>query len=246
MIGSAWVPPGATSVALDHDLAALASSWGEAWFGCPLEVLDDKPAGEALHVLGEDVAIGLGGDDPGAMALGRRFAGPGSAADRALLDRVGDAARADMRQRVAAALACGGDWRGPVERLPWRPARVLRFGDAAGRLSLSVQLGERCLAAGILARLPAAVTPDRPLTPLSRAMAGRGVRLSARLGRCTLRLAEMRGMVVGDTLVFDAGVEDALPVVIDDGVVGIATARVVREAAHWTLKVDTNRMGKAA
>lgn len=244
---SAWVPPGTESPALAGDLAAMAGDWGEAWFGRPLAVQDGAGGDGALYALGEEVAIALAGDHPGAMALGSRFAATRSAADRALLDRVGDAARDDLHRRVSMVLGCGArDWRGPVERLAWAPARSLRFADAAGRLSLTLHLAEGCLAAAMLARLPAVSLPERPLTPLSRAMAGRAVRLSARLGRCTLRLAEMREMVVGDTLLFDRGVDDALPVVIDDAPVGIATARVVREAAHWTLRVDTSRMGKAA
>lgn len=245
MNGSAWVPPGTSSPALDRDLAALASSWGEAWFGCPLSARGDADSG-ILYSLGEEVAIGLSGEDPGALALGRRFARPRSAADRALVDRLSDAAREDAQRRIAAALAYGGDWSGPVERLAWVPARVLVFGDAAGRLSLTIHLGARCMAAAILARLPAVAAPDRPLTPLSRAIAGRGVRLSARLGRCTLRLAEMREMVVGDTLLFDGQVDDALPVVIDDAATGIAWARVVREPGRWALQIDGSRMEQAA
>lgn len=246
MNGSAWVPPGASSDALDRDLEGVASGWAEAWFGWPLTAQHGAAGGEALYVLGDAVAIALGGEEPGVLALGRRFAGVRSAADRALLDRVGDAVRADVQRRVAQVLPCDGAWRGPVDRLAWQAARVLRFGDAGGRLSLSIHLGAGCLASAILARLPAVVAPERTLTPLSRALAGRGVRLSARLGCCTLRLAEMREMVVGDTLLFDAGVDDPLPVVIDDAGAAIATARVVREPAHWTLKVDTSLVGKAA
>jgi len=245
MIGSAWVPPGTSSPALDRDLAAMASGWDEAWFGHPLSARGGV-GGEILYASGEDVAIGVAGEDLGALALGRRFAGPRSAADRALVDRLSDAAREDAQRRVATALACTGGWSGPVERLAWAPARVLAFGDAAGRLSLTIHLGARCLAAAILARLPAVAALDRPLTPLSRAIAGRGVRLSARLGRCTLRLAELREMVVGDTLLFDGHVDDALPVVIDDAATGIAMARVVREPRHWALQVDSSRMERAA
>ncbi|MEH3040411.1 MAG: FliM/FliN family flagellar motor C-terminal domain-containing protein [Sphingomonas paucimobilis] len=247
MTGCAWVPPGAQSSALDADLAAMAGDWGEAWFGRPLAVRDAASGDGAMTALGDAVAVTLTGDSLGALALGSRFAGTRSAADRALLDRVGDAARDDLYRRVGAALGLSGnDWNGPVERLAWTPARSMRFADPAGRLRLTLHLGEACLAAATLARLPAVSSSARPLTPLSRAVAGRAVRLSARLGRCTLRVAEMRDMVVGDTLLFDAQVDDALPVVIDDAAAGIATARVVREAAHWTLKVDTSRMGKAA
>ncbi len=245
MTGSAWVPPGTPSPALDRDLTAMACAWSEAWFGHPLS-LRDSVQGERFHVLGEDVAIGVAGEDLGVLALGSRFAGPRSTADRALIDRLSDAVREDLQRRVAMALDCTGDWSAPVERLPWVPARVLTFGDATGRLSLSLALGARCLAAAILARLPAVAVPDRPLTPLSQAIAGRGVRLSARLGHCALRLADMREMVVGDTMLFDRHVDDALPVVIDDAATGIATARVVREPACWALRIDDSRVEQAA
>lgn len=246
MIGSTWMPTGTLSPALDCDLAALASEWADTWFGRPLAVRDGMAHREALYVRGDAVAIGLTGEDPGVLALGRRFAGARSAGDRALLDRVGAAAREDAQRRVANTLACDGDWVGPVDRLAWPAARVLRFGDAQGQLSLTIHLGPQCLAAAILARLPAVVPPERPLTSLSGALAGRGIRLSARLGRCTLRLAEMREMVVGDTLLFDRAVEDALPVVVEDTAATIATARVVREPARWMLQLVTSRMGKAA
>lgn len=247
MTGCAWVPPGTQSPALTGDLATMARDWGEAWFGRPLAVQDAASGDGALYVLGDAVAIALASDDLGALALGSRFAGTRSAADRALLDRVGEAVRDDLYRRVGVVLGCDGKaWCGPIERLAWTPMLSMRFADAAGRLSLTLHLGETCLAAAILARLPAVSSPARPLTPLSRAVAGRQVRLSARLGRCTLRLAEMRDMVVGDTLLFERGVDDPLPVVIDDGATGIATARVVREAAHWTLNVEPGRMEKAA
>lgn len=247
MTGSAWVPPGTQSPALTSDLARMAGDWGEAWFGRALALEDGAGAAGTLYVRGEDVAFALGGDDPGAMALGARFAGTRSAADRALLDRVGGAAREDLQRRVTGVLGRdANDWGGPVERLAWVPARTMRFADPAGRLTLTLYLSDACLAAATLARLPAVAPSARPLTPLSRAMAARAVRLSARLGRCTLRLSEMRDMVVGDTLLFDRGVDDALPVVIDDAATAIATARVVREAAQWTLTIDTSRMGKAA
>lgn len=245
MTASAWVPPGTLSPALDRDLATVASGWGDAWFGCPLTTRDGA-GDDLLYVAGADVAVGLAGEAPGAMALGSRFAGTRNATDRALLDRVGDAAREDVLRRVAAVLAVDAGWHGPVAQPAWEPARTWRFGDPTGRLSLTIHLGERCLATAILARLPTVAAPGRSLTPLSRVMAGRAVRLSARLGRCTLRLAEMRGMMVGDTLLFDRGVDDPLPVVIDDAAAAVATARVVREPAHWSLAIDTSRLGKAA
>lgn len=252
MSGSAgrWLPPGTVSPGLERDLAALVADWALAWFGFALVAdgglrADAPERCGALRVAGEDVAIGLSGDGPGELALGLRSADRG-AADRALLGRVGEAVRADLERRVATLFAAiRSDWTGPVDRPAWQPARWQRFVDAEGRLALTLLIGERCFAGACLDRLPPP-PPSPPLTPLSQALVGQEVRLSARLGHCTLRLAEMREMVVGNVLLFDMGIDAALPVVVDGAATGIAAARVVREPAQWTLQLETTAFQRAA
>ncbi|MFD1034616.1 FliM/FliN family flagellar motor C-terminal domain-containing protein [Sphingomonas hankookensis] len=238
-----WLPPGTVSPALDCDVAQVLADWAQAWFGFAVEPRAGDDAG-GLYALGEDVAIGLGGEALGGVALGLRSGVARTDADQRLLDRVGNAVRDDLHRRVGAALALSGAF-AAVDRLSWQPAYRQRFADIAGRLSVTMVLGERCFVAASLARLPAPPA-GTPLTRLGQAVAARPVRVSVRLGRCTLQLAEMRGMEVGNVLLFDAAIDAALPVVIDDAATGIAAARVVREPERWTLQIDTSRLGKAA
>ncbi len=231
-------------------MAALFADWAEAWFGFPLVAegglrTNAQDMRGVFRVSGDDVAIGRTGAGLGELALGLRSADR-TVADRALIDRVGDAARDDLQRRVQSVFAgVRPDWAGSADRLAWRPARWQRFEDDRGRLSLTIHVGERCFVASCLARLPS-LPPSAPLTPLSQAVAGRPIALSARLGRCTLQLAEMRDMVVGNVLLFDTAVDAALPVVIDGAATGIATASVVREPAQWTLQLETTTFQRAA
>jgi hypothetical protein len=247
-----WLPTGAASPALDRDLAALVTDWAQAWFGFALAgqggLRDGGPdrAEGVRYALGDDIAIVVAGEGLGILALGLREGDAHSDADRGLIDRIGEAVCTDLQRRVAAMVADGrSDWTGPVDRPAWQPVRWQRFGDAAGRLAVTLCLGERCFETAFFARLPG-LTPPVPLTPLSQAVQTQPVRLSARLGRCTLRLAEMRDMVVGDTLLFDAPVATALPVVVDGATTGVAAARVVRESMHWTLQLESCAFQRAA
>jgi hypothetical protein len=221
-----WLPESALARGgVDQALADVARQWSAKWLARksvrPLGVL--ATAGLSLAdsarclVLDDDVALVMSSvaADRLAMLILGEPAPPASldAADRRVLDTLIDAAVQDLCRRIAEALGFSPEtrWRdlGRDDVPSIERPLVCQMGVDAATPLLHFAVATDVLIARARARAGRSPVRDR-VKPIAAGLVVQQVDISASLGRCSLTLADLAGLGVGDVLVFDRTAEAPL------------------------------------
>lgn len=215
-------PPG-----LEALLADVVAGWSARWFkGEGLSVGDlRREARGDLSWRGLDAGLMLGTAADTALRLGAAMLAVSAAdradADRTLLEEAAEACLLDLRERLAAlaGVAPAAAWRPTVRAPGWCAA----IGDPTAQLALA--LTDPLFATLVTRALPAPAA--LPLGSGARALAAAQVRVSAAVGGAALRVADLRALEIGDVVVLDRPLAEAVPIALDGRPLAHGTARVV-------------------
>lgn len=228
----AWLPESALGWAGgDQLLADVSRHWSAKWFArrsvrpsLPLAEAPALPAEASLvwSVLGLDAAIGVtksGRDRLAMLMLGEnRPVGDIAGSDRRVLDRMIEDALTDLCRRLGDALGFAPDarWRslGNEETPLIERPRLCRLDVDTATPLVHIALATDLLIARAKARAARASRP-RPLQSIAAALATQKVSVSAALGRCSLSLADLAGLGVGDVLLLDRTTDTPLSLALD-------------------------------
>jgi flagellar motor switch/type III secretory pathway protein FliN len=237
-----WLPESALARGgVDQALAEVARHWSAKWLARksvrPLGALAAVPTlpGGGLRwlALDNDVAIALsnGASDRLAMLmLGENAPLKISDADRRVLDSLVEGALRELCRRIAEALGLPPEtrWREPdADAPPIDRPQTCQFGVDTATPLLHLGLATDVLIA--LARARAARSPIRArVKPIAAGLATQQVEVSAALGRCSLTLADLAGLGVGDVLLLDRKANAPLALSVD----GVPTRRGTCSVQH--------------
>jgi hypothetical protein len=248
-----WLPESALARGgVDQALADVARHWSANWLARksvrPLGALAAMPtlpgAGSHWLVLDNDVAIALSGaaaDRLAMLMLGESTPPTTLAdADRRVLDSLVEAALQDLCRRLAEALGLSPEarWRelGADDAPSIDRPRTCQFGVDTATPLLHLALATDALVA--LARARAARSPIRDrVKPIAAGLATQQVDVSAALGRCSLNLADLAGLGVGDVLLLDRKVDAPLALSVDGLPTRRGTCSVQRDGGRLELKL---------
>lgn len=233
-----WLPVAAFErLDVRQDVESVVTGWSERWWSgdCLRSVEPEEQEGAEPSVVTRRTASGLMIRVAPSILLAGLFGRdvptePGTAADERLLDALSEAALDDLRRSLLGAVRLD-----PAEPFVARaaPADSETDGDLAVRFRgrdacfLEVRIGESTLIGLIKAELDAA--PTRPkLYRLAAAVEVQAVPLTGALGRCEINVSDLRGLALGDILIFDTTVEQTLPLIIDGPSTTVATGRLTR------------------
>jgi flagellar motor switch/type III secretory pathway protein FliN len=230
----AWLPP----AALDDGttgrlLGEVVRTWSGKWFAAgTLQLLGEtaavRPAdaaaraGEAWEDLGGGLALGVSAAATLGIAGMLLDVDLGGAAldegDNLLVERLLAEVIKDLRTTLAEVLDLKtGAVRTGTHPPAWPGARTFSIGRADRGFVLNLVIAADRLVA--LRRSVLRPPPPAPhLSPVTRALEAQSIRLSARIGRCDLSLAELSALCEGDVLILDRPSVDPLDLVIDGDV----------------------------
>lgn len=226
---SAWIPPGAVSPHTGQAIAQLIAIWSQQWVergrfrpvGTLTRIGDARWANGAAEWRTLACGLAIGVPEGGAASIGTAMLALGrdgrTDADRALLDQLGETALSDLQDRLAAWLRPGGGGAWTHTETPRHrdgPIHALEVEGPSEGTRLRIELTEALFARQLKAALPPPPSHG-PLGNGQAALAALPVTLSAALGRCTLTLADLRGLEPGDVLVLDTASDAPLPIAID-------------------------------
>ncbi|PTS90557.1 hypothetical protein DBR17_01145 [Sphingomonas sp. HMWF008] len=247
----AWLPAGAImALAIDRVLSEVVQSWSLKWFASravrPLDALTAGPVptgweGQML-LLDRDLGLAVSGDATAILA--------GAMLDRDVPTDV--QTDADRRVFVEMVRIC-------LEDLCRRLAEAFRF-DASARWerfpgdTASVPDGVLVCGLGIESHAPLMrfmVAPDtlvemakaglpppergRPLAGIACGLAAQAVSVSAQIGRCSLTLADVAGLNIGDVLVFDRALDAPVDLVVNGAGPPLARCTIVQNDDRFDL-----------
>lgn len=226
-----WLPDTAFARRdLGKALAETVAAWSARWFAqgrmVPLgRLAPGRPAGASAQrwrVSGNDIGIGMSersGERLALLTLGAAAEDvPASPEDRAIVTAMLQACTEDLCRRLTGCVGLGapGTWSTPATDVTPSIAdpQILDFGLDPSTPLLQVAVGTDLIVAFAKAGLPP--PPERPpLGSLAEGLAAQPLRLAARLGRCTLTLADFAALGEGDILVLEGGVDARAALAID-------------------------------
>lgn len=215
-----WLPPSVIADRLPTAaLSAILDRWAADWLPVAEVRVGRWERGDGP---GDDLILSTGrdGSDAVAQAMFGSPPEPLPEADRAKLDRATAACVDDLRRRLVELFGSPV----PVDRVQSRHGCAIDLPDRPGALRLS--LSDTLLAGWIRASLPMAAARP-PVSSLARALDAQTIRLSALVGRCRLTLRELEGWAVGDVLVLDRPLDEALDLLIGGRPCADAPCRLV-------------------
>lgn len=234
-----WLPPGTPpSPALQTLLATLIEAWSVRWFAGSPVVLAPLTHGSvdlAWRALVEGMMLGAAPE--AVVGVGARVIGvegsDRSGRDRALLEEVGEECLADLRSRLT-----------PLVEAPttasWRPVSTVPTWSATiGGRDVGIALG---LSDALFAALVRRTMPSQSSVPLGSgvdALACLEISVSAAVGRADLRVADLQALEVGDVVVLDRALADAVPLAVDGRALARGLARVVAARPQSSLEIVT-------
>lgn len=254
IVWRAWLPESALARGgADQALADAMRQWSTKWLARkgvrPLGTLTAAhmlPVGGSLHwlTLDDDVAIALTGEamDRLAMLMLGETVPPTTivAADRRVIDNVIETALQDLCRRIAELLGLSPDarWRelgeGEVPTID-RP-RTCQLGVDPSTPLINLAIATDALFALAKAR-SARGLPRQRVKPIVSGLAAQGVDISASLGRCSLTLADLAGLGVGDVLLFDGAADAPLVLALNGKPAGRGKCTVQHGADSLELRL---------
>lgn len=222
----AWMPAGIEAPPLLVDAVARAvNDWSDRWFasdqmkllGSFLRVDGAKEAAAVWRILDGQLALGLsagGLADLGSMALAVGIMNR-PAADTDLLEQVGRDCLADLEASLPPLFRIDlGSWRDGATGLGKIDVYRVTIVSLDRPVSLALDLSRERFFDAVRQALPRPAAAA-PLGPAARALASSKVTLTAPLGRCAITISDYNGLAVGDILVLDHAVGDALPLAVN-------------------------------
>lgn len=247
-----WLPEGALARGgVDQAFADVARHWSAKWLARksmrPLGALAASPIlpgdGQRWLTLDNDVAVALsnGAADRLAMLmLGENAPQTIIDADRRVLDNLVEGAVQDLCRRLAEALGLPPEtrWRelGADEAPSVERPRSCQLGVDAATPLLRFTLATDVLVALAKARASRSYVRDR-VKPIAAGLASQQIQVSAALGRCSLTLADLAGLGVGDVLVLDRATETPLALSLDGAALRRGKCSVQRDGDRLELKL---------
>lgn len=229
-----WLPPSAVEGEVERAVAAFLSPWVKDWLsrGDAVRVGGHSaPVGEDLCWFGSTgAAVGI---TPATrtkfgMALVDGQADPDNPADRELLDRLIDAALADLAGRLGskgeALGVCASDIRS-----------ILRFSPENERWHLLLSLDSRARIA--IRKAAAGHHPAPALASLRDAVAPERVAIGCHIGRAALSAGEVAGLAPGDLITFDRRLADDLPLTVAGRIDAGGKAKIVDEGLGPAVRI---------
>lgn len=246
-----WLPHGVlTGSAVADRLAGAIEAWSAAWFPHaavrPVPSPSSMPLQEGGYWM--DTALGLAIAVPATahgLLVAQMIDAPVSkalqtAADRRIITHLAQACLDDLGLRLGVAFGLPArpawtrleDGDGPAIDAPRgfalgidaKPALVTIFVDAELAIAL------------VKASLPPAAAGD-PVQPLAAGLALQFVTVAASLGRCSVTVADMAGLSVGDVLVLDRPADAPLALTIDGRTIVPAACRIGQVDDRLQLKL---------
>lgn len=215
-----WLPADTQPpAALDALFAAAVAAWETQWFagGAGRAARLQRGGGSGWRRNAAGLAIGTAPDT--ALRIGARIVGVPAEArdgvDRAVLEGVAEPCLLDLRTRLIG-VAGGDDGFVPVAGSDW----VAMLGDG-----LAFGVSDALFAVLVRRVLPPVALPR--LAAGAQALAAVPVAVGAAVGRAAMRLAELRALEVGDVVVLDRALGDAVPIALDGRRLPRGRARVV-------------------
>lgn len=156
--------------------------------------------------------------------------------DRRVIDGVRQALLEDLARIVDASLA--GDATALEPAADSSGAVVIEVGDEDGRKIAVVETSRAVLASARLARLAPSARPRPKFTSLRQAVAEVPVSLGVRLGSAEIRLPEARQLAIGDVVVLDRRLKDALEILSSPRGAVVACARLMDAASPRSLRLE--------
>lgn len=235
-----WLPEPAIDAGIDRSVAAATRDWSARWLpaGALRPLARHAPADPESwwQVTGDGVALGMA--DGARDALGRALLSASAdaviagAADRQAINGLVDVALRDLGARIA------GSDRAASAIAQHRPT----LDDARQRLlGLDHRPLVTCLigntAAVAMARPRSRRTTRPGLPPLAAALAPQPVTIAARVGGCTLTLADLAALEPGDVVLLDRPVGDAVDLTVAEHAPPLARCTVQSGPDRLALKL---------
>lgn len=168
-----------------------------------------------------------------------------TAADIALLEKVGAECFEALKQRLAALFEIdrGADWSksdtaclaGPVQRISIAASQ-------STDLQLAIELSEDMFARFVKSRL-APAAPEGPLGAPAQALAGLRIELSAALGKCGISVAELSRLAPGDVLQLDRALDQEVPLAVGFKPLGRGACTIVQNDGALALELTQSPVG---
>jgi flagellar motor switch/type III secretory pathway protein FliN len=223
-----WLPVSALGGGtIGRLLGEAVSRWSDCWLVDRERVVIGAIAefsaigADGAETLIADDGLAIRSTEQARIGLARLMLGASSgekaptAADRDVLRQLAERCLNDLRQRLAAALGfSGGEWRTEHEPIPLAQAQIYPIGIAGKEPLLELTLS-RALAVRAIKRAAAPGAHRSALRPLSDALAGQEVAVSAALGRSELSLNDLAALAPGDVLVLDRDVGAPAPLAVN-------------------------------
>lgn len=235
-----WLPEAALLRRdLGKALSEAVADWSARWFvqarvvplgafapGTPPAVSSERK----WHVLNGDIAVLLteGGERLALRALAAAEEAIATPADREVAMAMQQACTTDLHRRLAIGAGFGGQERWTPSNIapPVADSWLCSFGvDAATPLFQVV------IAAGLIIDFAKAGLPPvapQPLGSLAEGLSAQPIRLGAKLGGCTLTLADFAALSEGDIIVLDRTADSAVPLAIDGLTTAVGTCSIGR------------------
>lgn len=236
-----WLPEAAIDAGLDRTVAAIAGDWSAHWLpaGALRSLARNLVASDAdmaWLAAGGSVAVGLTTAARRTLGLAL-LAAPADAtiagaADRRMIDAVVDAALADLVARLAAAAQETARPAAARQRPALDDTRQRPLGFDHQPL-VTILIGQG--AAVTMARPTRAPSPRPPLPTLSTALAPQCVSIGARVGGCTLTLAELAALAPGDVVLLDRAVTETADLTLAHAFRSLARCRIEPGDDHLSL-----------
>lgn len=248
-----WLPESALGEAgLDQALAEVARQWSTKWFARKSARLlsglgeakdPSADAGFSWRMLEGDVAIGVS-----ALATGRLAAlmldeavpeAPGIG-DQRVIDQLTDTALQDLGRRLAETLGLSptARWReaGDADRPVFARARRCQLGVDIATPLLQIIVSGDALVARAKSRASRGPAPAR-LARIAEGLAQQRTEVAARLGRCSLTLADLAGLAIGDVLVLDGRADHPVPLAVNGKTAARGSCHVQRDGEQLHLQI---------
>lgn len=237
------VPPPGVAAALD----ILVQQWSQHWFGQysfavrrPIQRggVTTRPISVAHHANFEGgLTVSMVGASTvilGALAAGLTPNAEWSVRDEEILRQVGEKALADFHSRLAKWSLPGAQIR-DGEKAGWSPGAEWRaeVGAPAAAPIIVLQWSDACMADIVKRALPP--LKSAPLGKPAYALAKVPVSLGAFAGRSRLKLADLRNLSLGDTVILDRELGKPLDCVIEGTIDPGRPCRLSGDAGHAEL-----------
>lgn len=239
-----WLPHDALAhEAVRTALERAITQWNTQWFttafaaiaGIRIAGADARPEGEGTGWRVYRAAIAVRAGRSGLSRLVNRSldlrteAANLTEADRYVLDGLEQRILDDLAETLEAALGVPG----PSRSAPHRPADpfagdgglLVSLADPQGREVLTLAVPRSAAIGYVKASMPRISSKNAPLPPLAGALAAVAIPVEAEIGRAELSLAELNELAVGDVLVLDRRLEQAVDLV------GVRSGRIFAQAA---------------